>query len=317
MPPWAPPPRIGVKSSILPVVLATLVSCAPALKGPPGQPRFSPVGLWVSHPGPGVTEVLRIVCGERCWFRDVVLYRRDLKISGPVANVTERNGYLLTSADEILQMQTEFRSEQFRLSTTDPGSSTVDRVVYGESRLRLLHFEGSDRLVGDDSAFERRCPAPASCGLPMASVLVRDSTAEPGGQDGRAAAELSLVAVPDMAWLAGGGPGTLLPDDVVVVQSIGAAVLARTHRPPGETFPLASKAGDSPQATRLATLLATVYESRIALSPGGAALLKRKEQSVSPERQRRLDDIRSRLKSGAPVSREEILEVLDGREAAP
>jgi hypothetical protein len=59
--------------------------------------------------------------------------------------------------------------------------------------------------------------------------------------------------------------------------------------------------------------LGLAYESIISLTPGAQALdLSRKRRdAVELEKQKRRDEIRRRLKAGEPVSKEEMLEVLE------
>lgn len=291
-------PRRQIVRVVAPIFWVALSACSLTLREPPGPPAHPPGGLWLHREGERI-EALRIVCGPaRCWFRDSVIFFRTLTFSGRVVNLTERSGFLETSAGELLQVQTEYRSEQLRLPdgnlrAADPVQvrSTVDRIVRGESRLRILRWDGADRLTDGRIVFERHCPGEKDCSSPMLHVLEAENAEQP-----------ALIVSPDLSWLNEVDAG--LPPDLHPVLKLGPVYYAKTRRPAGTTITFAQKKD-----------LPIVYESRISLSPGADALdLSRKSgEAADAAKRNRVNEIRRRLKNGEPVTRDEMIEALDGR----
>ncbi|MBW7857087.1 MAG: hypothetical protein H3C43_02015 [Leptonema sp. (in: Bacteria)] len=277
-----------------------VASCSIQLKQPKAPPDFWPDGLWLKNGRSLINEkkatdhfeLLRIICNDsQCWFRSTVLYYRKLPISGLVFNKTERSGYIETSVNELLLMQTEFKSERIEWpndSTSKP-KSMIDRVVHGESKFRLfnLNFENQTSIESDGDVFDRQCNQ--DCKNPIALLLPLSNLNK------------QLVISPDSEFL--GSQNLNWPTDLQPNQKTELMFLAESDL----------SIGRLPVSTKSKIDLATVFESQISFTPGSKALeLRQKRQrSVDAEKQKRIDDIKQRLKDGKPVSREEMLEILD------
>lgn len=244
----------------------------------------SPEGLWFYQDDTDV-NVLRIACSDRCWFRDVYLSYRELPLSGITVFQTVRSGYVQTSASEVLLVQTEFRSD--RINWTDPiePEVVVDRVVYGEKKYRLLLWQSKDELY-DDVVWRRQCRS--DCSSPLALIV-----SLPGS-------DRKMLVSPDATAI--DGPLSL-PSGLRPPYKKGMFTLLQTDH--GD--------GSLPLRTAGPVDLGLAYESLISLNPGTHALQlsKRRRDAESLEKQRRREEIRRRLRAGEPVSREEMLEVLE------
>lgn len=267
-------------------LLPLIAACSLKLDQPEGPPAHSPEGLWVYNEK-GYLNILRVSCGERCWFRDTVLFYRELPLSGKVFQQTQRSGYLKTSATEVLLVQTEFRNE--RISWHDASAPLVqlDRVVHGETPFRLLHWVDKQILEDEDGRFERSCPG--DCRQPAALVASMSG------------APMKIIISPDAAVLNSADyswPAGLKPPF-----STGLFGFLKTEQP------------DGPYALLLKNPinLSRFYESHISLTPGAAALKvsEDRKSAAELERQKRREEIRRRIKAGEPVSKEEMLEVLE------
>ena len=149
------------------IMLFVTVSCSLKLREVEAPPKFSPVGLWLYQDGPKI-ETFRISCTDHCWFRYVVFYFNDLLVSGKTIQQTSRSGYLTTSANELLLIQTEFRSEKISWSDDGKPIVTLDRMVQGESRYRHFTWNSENEVI-DGNSFIRQCRS--DCDKSWAVVL--------------------------------------------------------------------------------------------------------------------------------------------------
>lgn len=277
--------RALLTSATILLFLVVAASCSLRLHQPEGNPAHPPEGLWL-YQDKNSLDVLRISCAGRCWFRSVFLNYRELPLSGTVVHQTVRSGYLQTSATEVLLVQTEFRSERIEWKDAAQPKVTLDRVVHGETRFRLFHWKSPDELE-DGDVFRRQCRA--DCAGPLALIASLPESKK------------KMLVSPDAAAL----PQESLnwPPDLRPPFKEGVFSLMETKREDGPfSVPVKGRVD-----------LGLAYESIISLTPGAQALdLSRKRRdAVELEKQKRRDEIRRRLKAGEPVSKEEMLEVLE------
>lgn len=277
--------RFPFRPGIILLFFLVILSCSLRLYQPEGNPLHPPEGLWF-YQDKNSLDVLRISCAGRCWFRNVFLNYRELPLSGKVVHQTMRSGYLQTSATEVLLVQTEFRSERIEWKDAAEPVVMLDRVVYGETRFRLLHWKSADELE-DGEVFQRQCRA--DCAGPLALIASFPET------------KTKMLVSPDAAAL----PQDSLswPADLRPPFQNGVFSLIETPRKPG---PFAIPVKGSVD-------LGLAYESIISLTPGAQALdlLRKRRDAAELEKQKRRDEIRRRLKAGEPVSKEELLEVIE------
>lgn len=277
--------RSPFKSGIILLLLSVTLSCSLRLHQPEGDPAHPPEGLWLYQEKNNL-DVLRISCAGRCWFRNVFLNYRELPLSGKVVHQTVRSGYLQTSATEVLLVQTEFRRERIEWKDAAEPKVMLDRVVHGETRFRLLHWKSADELE-DGEVFRRLCRADCAGPLALIASFPESKTKMLVSPDATALPQDSL------SW----------PADLQPPFKGGMFSLMQTTREPGPfVVPVKGRVD-----------LGLAYESIISLTPGAQALdLSRKRRdAVELEKQKRRDEIRRRLKAGEPVSKEEMLEVLE------
>jgi hypothetical protein len=266
------------------IVAGAGVSCSLRLHQPEGRPAYPPEGLWLYQDDNNL-DVLRIVCKDRCWFRNVFLNYRELPLSGPVVHQTVRSGYLQTSATEILLVQTEFRTERIEWKSAADPVVHLDRLLHGETRFRLLRWKSADELE-DGEVFQRQCHT--DCSSPLATIALIPRYNK------------KILVSPDAAALS---QGILLwPADLQPPYRSGVFSFVETDR-----------TGPFTVAVKERVDLGLAYESLISLTPGAQALdlSRRRRDAEELEKKKRREDVRRRLKAGEPVSKEEMLDVLE------
>lgn len=280
------------------LLLSILTSCSTQLKQDPAPPSFWPDGLWLKNGKELIGkqkatdhfELLRIICnGEQCLFRSIVLYYGQLPISGLVFTKTERSGYIETSANELLLRQTEFKNVRIEWPE-DPNllpKSIIERVVHGNQILRLFKIDSANQLSieSDGDVFDRQCNQ--NCRNPIALILPLPKLKK------------QLVISPDAEII--GNKNINWPADLQSDQRTELMCLVDSNN--------VRQSGAIEISLKSKVDFASLFESKISFTPGAKAIEIMKQQQT--DKQQRIDDIKQRLKDGKPVSREEMLEILE------
>ena len=310
------------------IVATPLAYCKMQLRGPEGEPTFTPQGLYFKMDGDQI-QVLSIACGTirhsenpgaiQCLFVHQLRINRDLTFSGKRIEITERWGIVDSDTDELLLTQTAFLRYHVEIKKGDAWSvdelsrPIVDREVRGDDRFLLLQY-ADGCLQSDGECWQR---SDGNLVMPSDSRAA-DSEAQQALFAPFKEQKFNLGFSPALTFFL--SKGFAIEGKEITLHSPKCKDIGAKIRASGGGYVLLEQ-NTSRAAARMDSCgpaftaipdtkpkwtLAEMYSLRTGLDTP----IEEIQDGKLSEKEKRRAEIRERIKRGEEVSKEELLEVL-------